>query len=131
MRLNRHTVDYRVRVLKWPKELAVTLPPGAATRLETTVAERVWAALAGHVFPVALPALRDALPDVSADVLNTTLSREHRRGHVQRVATGRYLLTAKGEQRLAMARQWRQIAEELDDDGWTPQPWTHPYRRSA
>jgi len=131
VRLNRHTVDYRVRVLKWPKELAVTLPPGAVTRLSTTVAERVWAELEGRALPVRVSELQDALADLAPGVLNQTLSREAKRGTVRRVGVGRYLLTERGQQRLNDARAWKSLASEIEDDGWTPQPWTHPYRRSA
>lgn len=132
MSLNRFTVDYRVRVLKWPRHLAETLPPGAANRLAITVAERVWDVLSGMALPTPMADLREALPDLPDGVLNTTLSREHKRGTVRRVRVGHYVLTPKGHERLAACKAWRQQMDAMDDDDeWTPPAWVHPYRRTA
>lgn len=65
-------------------------------------------------------AIRDALPDVKPDTIGYALWDMVRQGEVRRSPGGRPLPHVRYT-----------YAYTLDDDGWVPQPWRHPYARAA
>lgn len=138
MKLSRFTVDYRIRKLGWPRDLAETLPPGVGRKnAPRTVAYRVRQTLADAPDGLTIAELHERLPDASyyamcqavyrlARVGMVDASGPRRRGATQQFAPVVYRPTAA-----LLSWAGKGPTPEPDEDGWTPPKWVHPYRRTA
>jgi hypothetical protein len=122
MSLNRFTVHARIRrgwnVLQARTEPAK--PHGNATRA-------VYGFIEQHPNVTRAQIVR-ALPHVLGYTIDRALARLRSRGDV--VISGETIEAGKRVRRYA-ASELAATEEPLDDDGWSPGAWRHPYRRSA